>query len=109
MRQIPESTLQTMTECLVHEFSPEQVILFGSHAWGIPTEDSDLDLMVVVKDSAHSPLQRIWQARAALRQFTMPKDIIVSTRAEFDAYRNIPASLTYKVANEGRVMYEASK
>ena len=98
-----------MTKCLVHEFAPEQIILFGSHAWGVPNEDSDIDLMVVVKDSAHSPLQRTWRARSVLRQFTMPKDILVSTRVEFDAYRNIPASLTYKLATKGRVIYEATR
>ena len=29
---------------------PEKVILFGSYAWGNPTEDSDIDLYVVTKD-----------------------------------------------------------
>lgn len=29
---------------------PEKVILFGSYAWGRPTEDSDIDLYVVTRD-----------------------------------------------------------
>jgi uncharacterized protein len=29
---------------------PEKVILFGSYAWGQPTEDSDIDLYVVTRD-----------------------------------------------------------
>ena len=29
---------------------PETVILFGSYAWGHPTEDSDIDLYVVTQD-----------------------------------------------------------
>jgi predicted nucleotidyltransferase len=28
---------------------PDKVILFGSHAWGQPTEDSDIDLYVVTQ------------------------------------------------------------
>jgi predicted nucleotidyltransferase len=30
--------------------SPEKVILFGSYAWGQPTQDSDIDLYVVTHD-----------------------------------------------------------
>ena len=29
---------------------PDKVILFGSYAYGTPTEDSDIDLYVVTKD-----------------------------------------------------------
>jgi predicted nucleotidyltransferase len=29
---------------------PEKVILFGSYAWGQPTQDSDIDLYVVTQD-----------------------------------------------------------
>ena len=53
MRTIDRDLLQEVTRRLVEQFQPEQVILFGSQAWGKPTADSDIDLMVVV---AHSDL-----------------------------------------------------
>jgi len=34
---------------LVEQFQPEQVILFGSYAYGTPDEHSDVDLLVVKK------------------------------------------------------------
>jgi predicted nucleotidyltransferase len=30
---------------------PAKVILFGSYAWGSPTQDSDIDLYIVTKES----------------------------------------------------------
>jgi len=40
--------IQALTECIVREFEPERVILFGSYAQGNPTPDSDVDLLVVL-------------------------------------------------------------
>ncbi len=40
--------IQTTCDNIVREFTPLQVILFGSHAYGTPTEDSDVDLLVIM-------------------------------------------------------------
>jgi uncharacterized protein len=42
-----DDQLQEIIQRLVATFQPEQVILFGSHAWGSPTPDSDVDLVIV--------------------------------------------------------------
>lgn len=34
---------------LVEKFNPDQIVLFGSYAYGNPTTDSDVDLLVVKK------------------------------------------------------------
>jgi len=34
---------------IAKELNPEKIILFGSYAYGTPTEDSDLDICVVEK------------------------------------------------------------
>jgi predicted nucleotidyltransferase len=39
--------IQDFTQRLVAEFSPQRVILFGSYAYGHPTPDSDVDLLVI--------------------------------------------------------------
>jgi len=41
--------IEEAKEILVIEFNPEKIYIFGSYAWGNPTEDSDLDIMIVVK------------------------------------------------------------
>jgi predicted nucleotidyltransferase len=39
--------IEAVVDQIVREFSPERVILFGSYAYGTPTGNSDVDLMVI--------------------------------------------------------------
>ena len=100
-----QETLSEATQRLVTEFQPEQIWLFGSHAWGEPGQDSDLDLMVIVTESDESPVSRAQRAHRSLIGLGIPKDVLVKTRAEFDRFRNVVSSLTYKVSREGRLVY----
>ena len=105
MKTIPSGILEKAVQRLVDEFHPEQIYLFGSHAWGSPTEDSDLDLLVIVPQSTERPARRMQRAHRCLRGLGLAKDVLVQTRAEFDRYRNVVSSLTYKVLQEGRKVY----
>jgi predicted nucleotidyltransferase len=106
MAKIDETVLNEMTSRLVRAFQPEEIILFGSHAWGIPNEDSDIDLYVIVDESNERPLQRARRARACLEGVRVAKDILVRTRAEAEKYRHVHASLECQVFEKGRVLYE---
>ena len=90
---------------LVKEFHPEAIYLFGSHAWGTPTGDSDVDFFVVVGDSAEKPLQRAQRAHCSLIGLDFPKDVLVRTRREVDEGRQIPSSVTNAVFKKGRRLY----
>ena len=46
---ISRKDIQATCNDIVREFAPLQVILFGSYAYGMPTEDSDVDLLVVME------------------------------------------------------------
>jgi len=106
VKKVDDAILHEMTGRLVAEFDPEQVILFGSHAWGIPTEDSDIDLYVVVPESNERPLARMRRALACLEGLGVPKDVLVRTRRETEKYRRVHASLESQVLEKGRVLYE---
>jgi len=103
---VSNNLLQEVTRRLVEQFQPEQILLFGSHVWGTPTAGSDLDLMVIVTDSALSDYERAVQGHRSLKGLGVAKDVIVQTRAEFDFFRQVRASLEYKVAHEGKVLYD---
>ncbi len=79
--------------------------MFGSHAWGSPTPDSDIDLMVIVSESDRSPYQRAILGHRCLSGLGIAKDIVVQTRAEFDFWQEARASLEYKVAHQRKVLY----
>ena len=45
---VTREAIQATCDDIVREFTPLQVILFGSYAYGTPTENSDVDLLVVM-------------------------------------------------------------
>ena len=78
-------------QVLVEQFHPEQVILFGSYAYGEPTKDSDVDLLVI-KEISDSPVSDATSIRRAVRHLrhsvaNLPLDIMV--RAPNDWKRRI--------------------
>ena len=104
--KVSEEILAELTRRLVEEFDPEQIILFGSQAWGTPGEDSDVDLYVIVSESAEKPWRRMVRAEKCIGGVMFATDILVKTRAEAEAYKDVRASLAHKVFTEGRVLYE---
>ena len=105
MKIIPQDLLEKAIERLKAEFHPEQIYLFGSHAWGTPHEDSDVDLMVIVPSSDERPIRRMQRAQRCLRGIGFAKDVLVNTRSEFDRYRDLSASLSHKIFAQGRKLY----
>jgi uncharacterized protein len=102
---IPQGLLEKAVERLKAEFQPEEIYLFGSHAWGTPTDDSDVDLMVIVHDSTERSIQRMQRAHGCLRGLRMSKDVLVPTRAQVDRYKHLRASLFHQVLTQGRKIY----
>lgn len=98
--------LWEMTRRLVEQFQPEQIILFGSWAWGAPTSSSDVDLMVTVSQSDLTDYERSVLGHRCLSGLGIAKDVLVKTRAEFDFFRDVRASLEYKIAHQGKVLYD---
>jgi predicted nucleotidyltransferase len=105
MKAIQAETLEEITRRLAAEFQPEQIILFGSHAWGTPTEDSDIDLLVIVPHSSDKPTQRATRAYRCLRGTRVPLDILVKTRPEVERLRHVHASLESEILERGKVLY----
>lgn len=105
MKELTPSLLHEITRRLVAEFHPERIILFGSRAWGEPTEDSDVDLLVIVPDSDISPTRRSQRAHRCLGALRVPADILVKTRAEADRLGRVATSLVSRAQAEGEVLY----
>lgn len=105
MKTISQSLLTKAVERLKAEFQPEEIYLFGSHAWGTPTEDSDVDLMVIVRNSGEKSVQRMQRAHRCLNGLGFSKDVLVPTRAQVDRYKHLRASLFHQVLAKGRKLY----
>jgi predicted nucleotidyltransferase len=82
-------------------FKPEKIYLFGSRANGTASEDSDYDLLLIVKSSDKSPIDRAREARLLLWGRTVSVDIFVYTETEFNDSKNEFSSIAHTVATEG--------
>jgi len=102
---IQSGLLENIIERLKAEFQPEEIYLFGSHAWGTPTDDSDVDLMVILPQSDERPIRRDQRAQRCLGRLPVPADVLVRTRGEVNRYKHLRASLFHQVLNQGRKLY----
>lgn len=91
----------------IKPFNPEKIILFGSYAYGNPTEDSDLDICVVEKDFTSKIAEAI-KFRAVLKEIRMPKDILVEKESFLQAHSGDEwiNSVWYDIVRKGEVLYE---
>lgn len=99
-----QTIVHEMVARLVERFGPDMVILFGSHARGDADQGSDVDLLVVMPE-ANDRRPLAVAMRRALRGMGLPKDVLVLSRAEYEAERDIPGSLAYPASHDGTVLY----
>jgi predicted nucleotidyltransferase len=97
--------IHRMSDIIRIQFHPDKIILFGSYARGDATEDSDVDLLVVMETKERMN-RRALSIRKALWGFSVPKDILVRTPREFQERSNQSWNILYFVAHEGKVLYE---
>ncbi len=82
---VTRKDIQATCDDIVREFDPLQVILFGSHAYGTPTEDSDVDLLVVMDIPESETTRQAGEIGQRIpRRFSM--DLLVRSPKEI-AYR----------------------
>ena len=103
-----KKVIDTVTNRLVKAYNPLAIFLFGSYAWGTPTNDSDLDLMIVVDHSDEKSYIRPRKGFKALRGMKIAKDLIVYTKQEFNDRVSELTSLAYKIKSNGIKLYERS-
>ena len=102
------STNETMAEVIRRiavALKPEKIYLFGSHAWGTPTPDSDIDLFVIVKESEQPAYRRSREAYRSLRGIREPFEVIVRTISEVEKSKTVASSLVKKVLEQGKLLY----
>jgi len=90
---------------------PERVILFGSYAYGNPTEDSDIDLYVVTRDEL---VPRNFREKADLRlkvsellldlRLKYPVDLIVHTKPMYREFRETGSVFADEVLRRGVIL-----
>jgi predicted nucleotidyltransferase len=98
------AAIAEMVRRIVERFDPEKIILFGSHARGDATPDSDVDLLVVMPVQGRK-IDAAVEIRVELHGMRVPKDIIVTTPEDFAWRKDIVGTIEYPAVREGRLLY----
>lgn len=101
-----KSQIDEITGRIAEYMHPDRIILFGSFARDAATEDSDLDLLVIVPDSDLPRYRRSVPLYKMLAGYPFSKDILVYTRQEIDKYRDIQNTFINEVLSTGKIVYE---
>ena len=87
------------------QFQPQRIILFGSYAYGTPSTDSDVDLLVLIKGT------RVHDRALGIREaidFKFPVDLLVRSPDEFNRRLRWGDQFLREIQRKGKVLYEAA-
>jgi predicted nucleotidyltransferase len=96
------------------ELNPHLVILFGSHAYGTPHRDSDIDLLVVTEDEyipqTFKERQKLYLTIGnhildLLKQ--VPVDMLVYTLPMYRLLVESDSSFSREILSKGKILYES--
>ena len=104
MQPITEELIREIKDRIVTTVHPDKIIIFGSYAYGTPTKDSDLDLLVIMP-SVEPMHKRVTRIRKLVRDFNIPKDIIVYTPEEVEKWKDASAAFITSIMKKGKVIY----
>ncbi len=88
------------------EFKPRRIILFGSYAYGTPTEDSDVDLMVVFAGRA-SAADRALEIVHTVPHPGFALDLLTRSEGELRQRYKVEDWFIREIVDKGQVLYEA--
>ena len=101
---VTDALLSEIVSKIVKHFHPEKIILFGSRAWGDPTKESDMDILVVM-DVDGSPIRKASEISRIARPKFLPMDIIVRTPGEIKHRIEIGDPFVKRIMSKGKVLY----
>jgi predicted nucleotidyltransferase len=100
---VPMSVIRRFAREVAEKFRPEKIILFGSHAYGKPHADSDVDILVVMP-ATNQIDQAVRIDRAIDPPF--PLDLIVRTPKNMKWRFQEGDSFLEEIVTKGKVLYE---
>lgn len=101
--------MNTITQCvdeIANRFHPHRIVLFGSYAYGRPSEQSDVDLLVILPFEGKGARKAAEIINAISARF--PLDVIAKTPEEYHQRLEWGDNFLKEIERKGVVLYEAS-
>jgi predicted nucleotidyltransferase len=106
MKAISRQQIKTYAMEVARQFHPQRIILFGSYAYGKPTQDSDVDLLVIMRHNKRNVEQAI-EIRTKL-DAPFPMDLLVRTPERVTERIGLGDFFMREIVTKGKVLYEAA-
>ena len=103
--RVSRGAINAVVKRIVEQFDPERIILFGSYAYGQPTPDSDVDLLVVLQTDARPRAKQLEIVRA-LSPHPFGMDILVRTPVQLKKRIAMGDYFLRDITTRGQVLYE---
>ncbi len=96
--------IEAVARDIAEKFRPERIILFGSYAYGTPTDDSDVDFLVVMETDERPTKVAGRVLTRTQRHF--PLDVLVRTPTELARRIRLGDCFLREIVEKGEVLYE---
>ncbi|HET6248431.1 MAG TPA: nucleotidyltransferase domain-containing protein [Tepidisphaeraceae bacterium] len=101
---IDRKRINAFVEEVARQFQPDRVVLFGSHCYGQPRADSDVDLLVIMPHEGHEAIQAA-EIRKRIRA-GFPMDLIVRSPGEIRRRMEMHDSFITEILERGETLYD---
>ena len=101
---VPIAQIKSYVREMALQFKPQKVILLGSHAYGNPISDADVDLLVIMDYSGRPPYQEARIRTKVRAPFAV--DLVVRTPRRLQERLAMKDSFMTEVMQKGLVLYE---
>jgi uncharacterized protein len=99
--------IQRYCDAIAAAFKPQRIILFGSYAYGKPTPDSDVDVLVVMRQARRLWMQTTQKIHEKISA-GFPVDVLVRDPEFLRDRLSEGDCFLEEITSKGRVMYEGS-
>lgn len=99
-----QKEIESITHQIVEKYKPEKIILFGSAVWGKFTPDSDLDFLIIKKDTPYLGRDRMRELSRLIDK-NVAADFLIYRPEEFDEGLKLGDPFLKNIASKGKVLY----
>jgi predicted nucleotidyltransferase len=104
-RMVNRKSIEDFSGEVVRNFHPERIILFGSYTYGMPTEDSDVDLLIIMPFKG-KPIQKASEILRKLKP-RIPVELLVRTPVQVKQRLAMNDHFLREIVEKGKVLYES--
>ena len=98
--------ITSLANTISKKYGAKKIILFGSYAYGLHDDNSDIDLCVIADIKGKRKIDILREIRRELiSQISTPIDILIYDAKEFNDRASLNNTLEYKILTDGIIVY----